>query len=89
MTRRYLIVGLVQGVGYRAHARRAARSLGVTGYARNLADGSVEVEATGSVAALDQLEGALRSGPLFGRVDRISSLEISLELAPPTTFDIR
>jgi acylphosphatase len=69
---RYLVVGRVQGVGYRYFARRAAEGAGVSGFARNLADGSVEVLAEGSDAALAAFEDALRAGPSFSDVRDVS-----------------
>jgi acylphosphatase len=61
--RDYLISGRVQGVGYRYFAEREADRIGVTGWARNLADGRVEVHANGSKQQLDQFEARLRQGP--------------------------
>ena len=55
VVRRCLVAGRVQGVFYRASARARAESLGVTGYARNLPDGRVEVLACGEPAAVDAL----------------------------------
>jgi acylphosphatase len=55
VTKRCLVSGKVQGVFYRASARDKARSLGVSGWAKNLPDGQVEVVVSGSgdaVAAL-------------------------------------
>ena len=66
--RRWIISGRVQGVGYRYFAQRAASDLGLTGYARNLEDGRVEVYAAGSADKLDQLAGALRQGPRWSDV---------------------
>ena len=66
--RRFLIDGRVQGVGYRDFARRAATELGVKGWAKNLADGRVEVLANGSAEQLDTFEGRLRIGPRFADV---------------------
>lgn len=65
---RYLVRGRVQGVGYRYFVLRQADTLGVTGFARNRADGSVEVVAEGTEAALADLEGRLREGPAFAEV---------------------
>ena len=59
----FLVQGRVQGVGYRNFAQRAASELGLRGYARNLAGGSVEVYAIGPAAALDDFAGLLRQGP--------------------------
>jgi acylphosphatase len=55
ISRRCLVAGRVQGVFYRASARDRARELGVTGYARNLADGRVEVLACGEASAVHAL----------------------------------
>jgi acylphosphatase len=66
--RGFLVRGRVQGVGYRYFVLRAAASLGLGGWARNLPDGSVEVVAEGSEAALTRLEEQLREGPGLARV---------------------
>jgi acylphosphatase len=55
IARRCLVAGRVQGVFYRASTRARASTLGVTGYARNLPDGRVEVLACGDAAAVDTL----------------------------------
>ncbi len=68
IARRYIVSGRVQGVGYRAFAQRAAREIGVTGWTRNLDDGSVEVHANGSAGRLEDFEGRLRQGPRWGEV---------------------
>ena len=65
---RYVVRGRVQGVGYRYFVLRHAEQLGVAGFARNQADGSVEVIAEGSQAALGKLESLLGEGPAFGHV---------------------
>ena len=65
---RYLVRGRVQGVGYRYFVLRQADALGVTGFARNRADGTVEVVAEGTDDALADLEGRLREGPAFAEV---------------------
>ena len=66
--RRYYVSGEVQGVGYRYFAQRAARNLGLQGYARNLDDGRVEVVAIGPSRHLEDFEGELRLGPPHARV---------------------
>ena len=69
--RLYLLEGRVQGVGFRHFTRKAARELGLSGFVRNLPDGSVEAVAAGSGEALDALEGHLRQGPPASRVDAL------------------
>ena len=66
---RYLVSGSVQGVGYRYFALKEAQALGLSGYARNLGDGRVEVVAEGDESALSGFEGRLRQGPSFACVE--------------------
>lgn len=69
---RYFVRGYVQGVGYRYYALRQAEALGVSGFARNLADGRVEVVAEAAdEAALQAFEARLREGPSFARVEDV------------------
>jgi acylphosphatase len=69
---RYVVRGRVQGVGYRYFVMRQADTLGVTGFARNRTDGTVEVVAEGSEAALSDLEARLKEGPAFSEVDDVA-----------------
>ena len=69
--RGFLVHGRVQGVGYRYFVLRAAEALGLAGWACNLPDGSVEVVAEGSEAALGSLEARLREGPSLARVSDV------------------
>lgn len=62
------VSGQVQGVSYRAFTRQRAEDNGVTGWARNLADGRVEVLLQGSGNAVDQVLLAMRQGPPYSRV---------------------
>ena len=75
-TYRYRVSGRVQGVGYRYFARQSADRLGIAGFARNLADGTVEVVAEGDAAALTAFEDALRSGPSFAEVGNVEKAPI-------------
>lgn len=86
---RYLIQGAVQGVGYRWFVARRASELGITGFARNLPDGTVEVVGIGAASSLDRLEEALRRGPEFARVAGVEKAEISLEIDHYNTFDVK
>ena len=66
--RRWVVRGRVQGVGYRYFAQRAAESLGLSGYVRNLDDGRVEVYAAGPEKKLSELAGMLYRGPRWADV---------------------
>jgi acylphosphatase len=68
---KFLVSGRVQGVFFRASARDEALRLKLSGYAKNLADGGVEVLACGDEQALDALERWLRRGPPLARVDQV------------------
>lgn len=64
--------GLVQGVGFRYSTQREAQRLGLTGYARNMDDGSVEVLACGEAEKVGQLVEWLKAGgPRSARVDKV------------------
>lgn len=69
---RCLIAGHVQGVFFRAFARERAQQLGLTGYARNLPDGRLEVLACGEPEAVNQLRDWLRAGPPEARVSSVA-----------------
>ncbi len=75
ITRRYLVRGRVQGVGFRWFVEREARTLGVSGWVRNNSDGSVEVLAVGSREQLSTLSGRLHAGPRAARVDNVDEFE--------------
>jgi acylphosphatase len=60
---KFIVSGRVQGVFFRASTRAEAERLGISGHARNLADGSVEVIAHGDAKALSALEAWLQHGP--------------------------
>jgi acylphosphatase len=76
--RTFLISGRVQGVGYRYFAERSAAEVGVTGWARNLDDGRVEVHANGTAAQLDDFEGRLRMGARFAEVRGVEVREAAV-----------
>ena len=68
---RFLVSGKVQGVFFRASTREQAQGLGLRGYARNLADGRVEVLAVGDVDAIEAFAQWLRHGPPMARIDNV------------------
>jgi acylphosphatase len=84
-SRRWVVSGRVQGVGYRVFAARAARSLGLSGGASNLDDGRVEVFAEGPQHALERLEALLHEGPRHGRVEELRCVE---EPVSGESFDV-
>ncbi len=76
-TKRYVVRGRVQGVGFRWFVEREAQMLGVAGWVRNNHDGSVEVLATGNREQLSELHKRLRSGPRAARVDEVEVMDAS------------
>lgn len=75
MTRRYIVTGRVQGVGFRWFVEREARAIGVGGWVRNNDNGSVEVLATGSEEQLARLRKSLQDGPRAARVDEVQEFD--------------
>lgn len=71
--KRFVIRGRVQGVGYRFFVEKHAQRIGLRGYAKNLGDGTVEVVAAGTPAALQELEGLLRQGPRLALVSGVDA----------------
>jgi acylphosphatase len=73
-----LFYGRVQGVGFRYHAVYKAKILGLTGWVRNLDDGSVEMEAQGEPELIDRLILHLQK-QRFIRIDEIEEEKIALK----------
>ena len=67
------ITGTVQGVFYRDSAQKMADQLGVTGYAHNMPDGSVEVLAQGSQEAIENFEIWCQQGPSGASVENVET----------------
>ena len=80
-SRCFTVHGRVQGVFFRDSTRRESERLGISGHAVNLPDGTVEVMAAGSVAALAELERWLHEGPPMARVTRVDVDSIEIELS--------
>jgi acylphosphatase len=78
---RCIVAGRVQGVFYRASAAEQARRLGLTGWVRNLSDGTVEVVAAGQREALAELTGWLWCGPRLARVTHVTVEDYDAEVA--------
>ncbi len=77
--RRYFVSGLVQGVFFRTSARKQAAALELTGWARNLSDGRVEVLACGEEAQLDLLYDWLKIGPPHAQVQDVETLPAPMQ----------
>ena len=85
--KRCRVTGRVQGVFYRASTQQQADKNNLTGYARNLPDGSVEVLACGQPQAVEALCDWLWQGPSHARVDSVECSEI--QLPAPEQFTTR
>jgi len=70
------ITGRVQGVGYRAWAQKTARKMNLTGWVRNLTDGSVEALAQGPKDVIEQFVAACQAGPMLARVTAVDTTTI-------------
>lgn len=79
---RFIVSGRVQGVFYRASARDKALELGLTGYAKNRLDGTVEVLASGSEDALTSLQRWLQQGPPAARVVAVDREDLTVQDLP-------
>lgn len=82
----FSIYGRVQGVGFRYFTWKQANKMGITGWVKNLSDGSVAVLAQGAPSDLAQFKQWLTQGPASARVDRI--LEQEGESSTYTEFSI-
>ena len=71
VARKYIISGVVQGVGYRFFAQRTAARHQVLGYVRNLDDGRVEAYAEGAAKAVEDFKHDLLTGPNYAKVEHI------------------
>ncbi len=85
---RITITGRVQGVWFRAFTRRQAGLLNLTGWVRNMPDGSVYCEVEGDKDKIDRIIEKLKEGPEFARVD-----DVQVEWVPFKgqfdTFEVR
>lgn len=81
---RFIVLGKVQGVFFRASSRDVALRLGLTGHAINLPDGSVEVFVCGDANAIQSMRNWLQKGPRMARVDSLQ--EEPVNGAVPVSF---
>jgi acylphosphatase len=80
--------GVVQGVGFRWFVREQARRLGLAGWVRNLADGSVEVAAQGEPQQIELLRAELQRGPRGAAVEELEVVTEPLAQPPSHPFAI-
>ena len=86
-SRRFLVRGRVQGVGFRWFVEREAHILGIAGWVRNNPDSSLEVMAQGTRDQLAGLRSRLQQGPRAARVDNVEEFEAK-PVSNLTTFRI-
>lgn len=70
---RVIVSGRVQGVNFRRYTQQTAQGLGVSGWVRNLPDGSVEACFEGEASAVDAVVAWCKEGPSYARVDRLEA----------------
>jgi acylphosphatase len=75
----YKVRGRVQGVGFRYFVEHSAKTLEISGWVRNVDDGSVEVYALGTAAQLSDLAGLLWQGPRWADVRGVEEMDAALE----------
>jgi acylphosphatase len=88
VAKRFFISGRVQGVGYRYFALNAAEQLGISGYAKNLPDGRVEVYAVGTAEQLRVFAQQLRRGPQFAAVTDVDEIDAEFLPASGSGFSV-
>ncbi|WP_214801391.1 acylphosphatase [Exiguobacterium sp. s194] len=82
-----IVSGRVQGVGFRYFAQATALEYGITGWVRNLNDGTVELQIEGDAERLESYKRALYDGNRFVEVERIEAEDTTVESF--RKFDIR
>jgi len=85
---RVIVYGRVQGVGFRYYTRREAKRLGLTGWVRNLSDGSVEAVINGDPGQIDIMKQWLNHGPSSAVVDVLECSAYENDRLP-AAFSIR
>ena len=79
IARHVRVTGQVQGVFFRAWAQGHARELGVSGWIRNCADGTVEAHVEGDESAVTRMIDRMRSGPSNARVEDVTFEDVEPE----------
>jgi acylphosphatase len=84
-----VVHGRVQGVGFRATTQYEAKKLGLSGWVRNRADGTVEVDAEGDRTHLESFLAFLQRGPLGAHVDAVDADWPAPQGGAPFPFEVR
>lgn len=87
-SRRIIYHGRVQGVGFRARTSRLATGYSVSGYVKNLADGSVEVVVAGDVSEIQRFLDAI-AREFSSKIRSIENSEFLWESVEPSGFEVR
>lgn len=74
-TAHVMISGRVQGVGFRAWTVGVARKIGLDGWVRNRADGTVEAVFSGTEEGIEAIVSLCHQGPLASRVEAVTIIE--------------
>ena len=85
---RAIVEGRVQGVGFRWFVRQEARRLGVAGWVRNLADGTVELTVSGEATAVRRLIDHVRVGPDSADVTGVRAEDVQVSETLPYPFAV-
>ena len=85
---RAVVEGRVQGVGFRWFVRQEARRLGVAGWVRNLADGTVELTVGGEPTAVRRLIDHVRVGPDSATVTSVRAEDVQVSESLPYPFAV-
>ena len=80
---RVRVTGRVQGVSFRAWTQGRARALGLDGWVRNEADGSVRALIGGELSAVDEMIAALHDGPRWAKVEGVEVEPAEMADVPP------
>ncbi len=75
-----MVQGRVQGVGFRYYTQKAARQLGVVGWVRNCADGTVEINVAAEDAELSAFIQKIREGPRFSKVTQVDEMDLNEDI---------
>jgi acylphosphatase len=86
--KRFLVSGMVQGVGFRYFTQDVADRLRLAGYVRNLRDGRVEAYAIGTPSQLTQFRAALERGPRGASVHNVAEESVPMDSQYSNGFTI-